>query len=180
MADNEQVFRIVVDYKTAYEELERVKEKLKAAQSETRNLTIKQQELNEQFKQGVISEQEYQSASEALRQKLIANRKEVTALTEERRKAMQIEKSMALAEMAEANSLIQLRETLKTLTKQFDALGEAKQKSAKGVQLQKEIDGLNKKILELEMSTGRFGRNVGNYASGFNPLNFHVQQLTRE
>jgi len=180
MADNEQVFRIVVDYKTAYEELERVKEKLKAAQSETRNLTIKQQELNEQFKQGVISEQEYQSASEALRQKLIANRKEVTALTEERRKAMQIEKSMALAEMAEANSLIQLRETLKTLTKQFDALGEAKQKSAKGVQLQKEIDGLNKKILELEMSTGRFGRNVGNYASGFNPLNFQVQQLTRE
>ena len=180
MADNEQVFRIVVDYKTAYEELERVKEKLKAAQSETRNLTIKQQELNEQSKQGVISEQEYQSASEALRQKLIANRKEVTALTEERRKAMQIEKSMALAEMAEANSLIQLRETLKTLTKQFDALGEAKQKSAKGVQLQKEIDGLNKKILELEMSTGRFGRNVGNYASGFNPLNFQVQQLTRE
>lgn len=180
MAENEQVFRIVVDYKTAYEELERVKEKLKAAQSETRNLTIKQQELNEQFKQGVISEQEYQSASEALRQKLIANRKEVTALTEERRKAMQIEKSMALAEMAEANSLIQLRETLKTLTKQFDALGEAKQKSAKGVQLQKEIDGLNKKILELEMSTGRFGRNVGNYASGFNPLNFQVQQLTRE
>lgn len=180
MADNEQVFRIVVDYKTAYEELERVKEKLKAAQSETRNLTIKQQELNEQFKQGVISEQEYQSASEALRQKLIANRKEVTALTEERRKAMQIEKSMALAEMAETNSLIQLRETLKTLTKQFDALGEAKQKSAKGVQLQKEIDGVNKKILELEMSTGRFGRNVGNYASGFNPLNFQVQQLTRE
>ena len=180
MAENEQVFRIVVDYKTAYEELERVKEKLKAAQSETRNLTIKQQELNEQSKQGVISEQEYQSASEALRQKLIANRKEVTALTEERRKAMQIEKSMALAEMAEANSLIQLRETLKTLTKQFDALGEAKQKSAKGVQLQKEIDGVNKKILELEMSTGRFGRNVGNYASGFNPLNFQVQQLTRE
>jgi len=180
MADNEQVFRIVVDYKTAYEELERVKEKLKAAQSETRNLTIKQQELNEQSKQGVISEQEYQSASEALRQKLIANRKEVTALTEERRKAMQIEKSMALAEMAEANSLIQLRETLKTLTKQFDALGEAKQKSAKGVQLQKEIDGLNKKILELEMSTGRFGRNVGNYASGFSPLNFQVQQLARE
>ena len=180
MADNEQVFRIVVDYKTAYEELERVKEKLKAAQSETRNLTVKQQELNEQFKQGVISEQEYQSASEALRQKLIANRKEVTALTEERRKAMQIEKSMALAEMSETNSLIQLRETLKTLTKQFDALGEAKQKSAKGVQLQKEIDGLNKKILELEMSTGRFGRNVGNYASGFNPLNFQVQQLTRE
>lgn len=180
MADNVEVFRIVLDYQTAYEELERVKEKLKAAQSETRNLTIKQQELNEQFKQGVISEQEYQSASEALRQKLIANRKEVTALTEERRKAMQIEKSMALAEMAEANSLIQLRETLKTLTKQFDALGEAKQKSAKGVQLQKEIDGLNKKILELEMSTGRFGRNVGNYASGFNPLNFQVQQLTRE
>ena len=180
MADNEQVFRIVVDYKTAYEELERVKEKLKAAQSETRNLTIKQQELNEQFKHGVISEQEYQSASEALRQKLISNRKEVTALTEERRKAMQIEKSMALAEMAEANSLIQLRETLKTLTRQFDALGEAKQKSAKGVQLQKEIDGVNKKILELEMSTGRFGRNVGNYASGFNPLNFQVQQLTRE
>jgi hypothetical protein len=180
MAENEQVFRIVVDYKTAYEELERVKEKLKAAQSETRNLTVKQQELNEQFKQGVISEQEYQSASEALRQKLIANRKEVTALTEERRKAMQIEKSMALAEMSETNSLIQLRETLKTLTKQFDALGEAKQKSAKGVQLQKEIDGLNKKILELEMSTGRFGRNVGNYASGFNPLNFQVQQLTRE
>lgn len=180
MAENEQFFRIVVDYKTAYEELERVKEKLKAAQSETRNLTVKQQELNEQFKQGVISEQEYQSASEALRQKLIANRKEVTALTEERRKAMQIEKSMALAEMSETNSLIQLRETLKTLTKQFDALGEAKQKSAKGVQLQKEIDGLNKKILELEMSTGRFGRNVGNYASGFNPLNFQVQQLTRE
>ena len=180
MADNVEVFRIVLDYQTAYEELERVKEKLKAAQSETRNLTIKQQELNEQFKQGVISEQEYQSASEALRQKLIANRSEVIALTEARKKAMQIEKSMALAEMAEANSLIQLRETLKSLTKQFDALGEAKQKSAKGVQLQKEIDGLNKKILELEMSTGRFGRNVGNYASGFSPLNFQVQQLTRE
>lgn len=180
MADNVEVFRIVLDYQTAYEELERVKEKLKAAQSETRNLTIKQQELNEQFKQGVISEQEYQSASEALRQKLIANRKEVTALTEERKKAMQIEKSMALAEMAEANSLIQLRETVKSLTKQFDALGDAKYTSIKGQKMQKHIDELNAKLRELEMSTGRFGRNVGNYASGFNPLNFQVQQLTRE
>ena len=180
MADNVEVFRIVLDYQTAYEELERVKEKLKAAQSETRNLTIKQQELNEQFKQGVISEQEYQSASEALRQKLIANRKEVIALTEERRKAMQIEKSMALAEMAEANSLNQLRETVKSLTKQWDALGEAKYTSIKGQKMQKHIDELNAKLRELEMSTGRFGRNVGNYASGFNPLNFQVQQLTRE
>ncbi len=180
MADNVEVFRIVLDYQTAYEELERVKEKLKAAQSETRNLTIKQQELNEQFKQGVISEQEYQSASEALRQKLIANRGEVIALTEARRKALRIEKQMALAEMAEAGSVDQLKNKVGALTTQWDALGDAKYTSIKGQKMQKHIDELNAKLRELEMSTGRFGRNVGNYASGFNPLNFQVQQLTRE
>lgn len=43
-----------------------------------------------------------------------------------------------------------------------------------------DINELNTKILTAEQSMGVFGRNVGNYASGFSPLNFQVQQLARE
>ena len=73
-----------------------------------------------------------------------------------------------------------MQANLLNLQRVYDNLTENVRNSPFGEALRKNIENLNKKVLELESTTGRFGRNVGNYASAFNPLSFQVQQVARE
>lgn len=81
---------------------------------------------------------------------------------------------------ATAGSTKQMQANLLNLQRVYDNLTENVRNSPFGEALRKNIETLNGKVLELESTTGRFGRNVGNYASAFNPLSFQVQQLARE
>lgn len=81
---------------------------------------------------------------------------------------------------ATAGSTKQMQANLLNLQRVYDNLTENVRNSPFGEALRKNIENLNSKVLELESSTGRFGRNVGNYASGFSPLAFQVQQIARE
>ena len=72
-------------------------------------------------------------------------------------------KNMVKAGEAERNSLNQQRATLAALTSQWDRLSEAERNSAQGQELFNKINNVKDSVSELEQSTGRFGRNVGNY-----------------
>lgn len=80
-------------------------------------------------------------------------------------------------EGAAANSLAALRLQLRQLLAAYD---NADLDSDFAKNLVKQIQELNTQISAAEQATGRFQRNVGNYASAWNGLGMSVQQVARE
>lgn len=83
-------------------------------------------------------------------------------------------------EGAAADSLIVLRRQLSLLNAEYDRLSATERKATVGANLQKQIQSLNTEISNAEQATGRYQRNVGNYASSWNGLGMSVQQVARE
>lgn len=83
-------------------------------------------------------------------------------------------------ERAAADSLVALRQQLRQLTAEYDRLSAADREADLGNNLVKQIQELNTQISAAEQATGRFQRNVGNYASAWNGLGMSVQQVARE
>lgn len=79
-----------------------------------------------------------------------------------------------------ADSLVSLRKQLSLLNAEYDRLSASDRKAAIGTDLQKQIQSLNTEISAAEQATGRYQRNVGNYASAWNGLEMSVQQVARE
>lgn len=79
-----------------------------------------------------------------------------------------------------ADSLVSLRKQLSLLNAEYDRLSASDRKAAIGTDLQKQIQSLNTEISAAEQATGRYQRNVGNYASAWNGLGMLVQQVARE
>lgn len=83
-------------------------------------------------------------------------------------------------EGAATDSLVALRKQLSLLNAEYDRLSASDRKAAIGTDLQKQIQLLNTEISAAEQATGRYQRNVGNYASAWNGLGMSVQQVARE
>ena len=66
------------------------------------------------------------------------------------------------------------------LNAEYDRLSATDRKATVGTNLQKQIQALNTEISSAEQATGRYQRNVGNYASSWNGLSVSVQQVARE
>lgn len=82
--------------------------------------------------------------------------------------------------VAGEGSLAQLRNQLLQMQRVWDGMVESVRNSPIGQEFAKSIDVLNKQVSELEQTMGRYQRNVGNYASGWNGLNMSIQQIGRE
>lgn len=134
-------------------------------------LKAEQKKLNQQLKDNTITEAEYASKMAQNREEIKSYNASIRALSKEYQSNIKIQK-------AEEGSLVALREQLNMLRKEYDRLGN--RESNRGQQLQKEIQDINKTLMEAEAATGRFQRNVGNYESGFKGLNMSVQQILRE
>lgn len=83
-------------------------------------------------------------------------------------------------ERAASDSLVALRKQLSLLNAEYDRLSATDRKATVGTNLQKQIQALNTEISSAEQATGRYQRNVGNYASSWNGLSVSVQQVARE
>ena len=83
-------------------------------------------------------------------------------------------------EGAASDSLVALRKQLSLLNAEYDRLSATDRKTTVGTNLQKQIQALNTEISSAEQATGRYQRNVGNYASSWNGLSVLVQQVARE
>lgn len=166
MADNVEVFRIVVDYQTAIDNLNKVETELQALKNEQKRLT-------EEVKKGTLSEAEYNA-------QLAAVKMQIRAKTEEVRQAAKEVKTITTLNKAEEGSLVALRAQYLLMAAAYDRMSKEERESAHGTLLLKHLKELSDEMVSAESATGRYSRNVGNYASGFSPLNFQVQQLARE
>lgn len=82
--------------------------------------------------------------------------------------------------MAGEGSLKQLQNQLLQLQRTWDNMTESTRNSPIGKDFAAALELANKQVSELEQTMGRYQRNVGNYASGFNSLGMSVQQIVRE
>ena len=83
-------------------------------------------------------------------------------------------------ELAGQGSIKALRNELLQMQRTYENMTESVRNSSFGREMAASIDLANKKVSELEQSMGRYNRNVGNYASGWNGLNMSIQQVGRE
>lgn len=153
MADKTtKILEVVVDNNaavTSIAELNRLIDEQKAHQ----------QDLSKQYKEGKISQADYYKAMAQSKEAVKTMSREVQELSKE------IQNNIKM-DTEQKGSLRALRAELSNLTKEYDSLSEAERNSAQGMELQNKIQSLMGEIKGSEEQTGRFFRNVGNYANG--------------
>lgn len=155
MADNTttKVLEVVVDNNkavTAISEYNRLIDEQKA----------KQTALAKAYQEGKISQSDYYKAMAQSKEITKTYSRQVQELSKE------IQNNIKM-DTEQKGSLRALRAELSNLTKQYDALSEAERQSAEGLELKNKIQAITGELKSSEQETGRFYRNVGNYANGF-------------
>lgn len=103
--------------------------------------------------------------------------KEIAGVTEYIRQRNAENRIFAKEMLAASNSIEDMRVKVSKLKMEWSRVDIG---SKRFKELEKEIGDLNGKLSEHEARIGVYGRNVGNYASAFNPLQFQIQQVARE
>ena len=96
------------------------------------------------------------------------------------RKTIKAQKDQIIQSNAEEGSITALRKQLILLIKDYDDLGRVRRGGVVGKALLAQISDVQKELNAAEQASGRFQRNVGNYASAWNGLGNSVQQVARE
>jgi hypothetical protein len=120
----------------------------------------KQAALAKAYNDGKISQGDYYKAMAQSKEVTKTYSRQVQELSKE------IQNNIKM-DTEQTGSLRALRAELSNLTKQYDSLSEADRMSEVGLKLKSQIETTTATIKNTEQSTGRFYRNVGNYANGF-------------
>ena len=96
------------------------------------------------------------------------------------RRTIKAQKDQIIQSRAEEGSITALRKQIILLTKDYDDLGRTRRNGDAGKALLAQIANVQKELSAAEQASGRFQRNVGNYASAWYGLGFSVQQVARE
>ena len=120
----------------------------------------KQAALAKAYKDGEISQSDYYKAMAQSKEVTKTYSRQVQELSKE------IQNNIKM-DTEQAGSLRALRAELSNLTKAYDSLSEADRMSEVGLKLKSQIEVTTATIKNTEEQTGRFYRNVGNYANGF-------------
>ena len=96
------------------------------------------------------------------------------------RRTIKAQKDQIIQSRAEEGSITALRKQIILLTKDYDDLGRTRRNGDAGKALLAQIANVQKELSAAEQASGRFQRNVGNYASAWNGLSISVQQVARE
>lgn len=120
----------------------------------------KQLQLKKAYDENKISQSDYYKA--------MAQSKEVTKTYS--RQVQELSKEVQnniKMDTEKARSLRALRAELSNVTKQYDELSEEERRATRGLELQAKIQDITTQLKNSEQETGRFYRNVGNYADSF-------------
>ena len=120
----------------------------------------KQLQLKKAYDEGKISQGDYYKAMAQSKEVTKTYSRQVQELSKE------IQNNIKM-DTEQTGSLRALRAELSNLTKQYDSLSEADRMSDVGLKLKSQIEATTSTIKNTEEQTGRFYRNVGNYANGF-------------
>lgn len=116
--------------------------------------------LTKMYKEKKISESDYYKAMAQSKEVTKTYSRQVQELSKEIQNNIKMDQE-------QVGSLRGLRAELSNVTKQYDALSAAERSSAKGQELKAKIQDITAQLKNSEEETGRFYRNVGNYANGF-------------
>ena len=119
-----------------------------------------QKDLADQYKKGEISQSDYYKAMAKSKEETKVYSRQVQELSKEVQNNIKMDTE-------KKGSLRALRAELSNVTKAYDAMSEEERKSAKGMELKSKIQDISTQLKNTEADTGRFYRNVGNYANGF-------------
>jgi len=134
----------------------------------------------------------YSQEIDALGKRLAASEQRLKDLTDERTKALiannleaqkqtTILKQQTVQNIALDGSYDKLNATLNETIGKYKALSQADRENvAIGGEMIKNIQAQDAQLKQLDATMGRNQRNVGNYKSGFNGLNFSIMQIGRE
>lgn len=184
-----QIQKLKHDIDSSNDEIKKVKEETSALQSTNKWIianTESVKEADRQIKQlkkdfSALSDEEKvgDTGTAKIRQiqQLAAQR-----LVEEEavRKTIKAQKDQIIQSNAEEGSITALRKQLILLIKDYDDLGRVRRGGDAGKALLTQISNVQKELNAAEQASGRFQRNVGNYASAWNGLGNSVQQVARE
>lgn len=120
----------------------------------------KQKDLTDLFKAGKISQADYYKAMGQSKEVTKAYSRQVQELSKEVQNNIKMDTE-------KRGSLRALRAELSNVTKQYDELSDEERKAAKGMELKAKIQDITTQLKNTEQETGRFYRNVGNYADSF-------------
>lgn len=149
MAENEKILDIKVRYEDAIRGITEYQKKVD-------ELTVAEMKLKAQYKNGQVSQQEYQKSMEASKAVMTQYKDNIRVLRKEMQNNLKQEQELD-------GSLKQLRAELSNATKAYDELSRAERNSAKGKELQAHIKEITAELKGAEEETDRFYRNVGNY-----------------
>lgn len=152
---------------TNYKDLIDAINKLKTAEKQATETSRKRMDIEAQKR----------SIQEKIAQSTSAEAKELAKLRVQLQQQNQLNKAAAKEALAHANSIEAMRLQLSKLKAEWAKLDV---NSDKYKQMTTEINKLNDEISKQEQSIGVWSRNVGNYASGFNMLQYNIQQVARE
>lgn len=141
-----------------------------------KNTTKATQALSEMEKmqRKIIDTQNKLNAAESLHGQILAE--ERVKLLE----ANQANKDFVKSKQVQAGSIEELRLKLKAAQQEYDRMAASERNAARGTEILTHIKKVDTELKALEFSSGRFQRNVGNYASGFSAIGNSISQLTRE
>lgn len=152
--EEQKILDIKVKYEDAIYGVIRYKEKID-------ELNQAQEELNQAYKDGKITQNEYKVQSTATAAVITQYKDNVRVLRKELQNNVRVEQE-------QEGSLKQLRAELSNVTKAYDELSREEREGAKGKELQQHINNITSELKEAEQATQRFYRNVGNYEGAIN------------
>lgn len=138
------------------------------------NSTTKALTELEKIERQIITTQSKLNASQSLQAQILA---------EEKMKLQELNKEtkdFIKSKQVQAGSIEELRMKLGAAQQEYDAMAASERNAGRGTDLINHIQKVDKELKQLEFNSGRFQRNVGNYASGFSAINNSVSQLARE
>jgi hypothetical protein len=121
-----------------------------------KRLAASKKEVEKAFKDGKISEEQYLLS-------LAKIKEQQTAFSVSQQQVNLSLKNLEKEAQAAEGSLNEMRAQLSLAQMAWDKLSETDRQSEIGAQLLNNVNTLNKAVSELEQSSGRFQRNVGNY-----------------
>jgi hypothetical protein len=137
---------------------------IKDARDQNKKYKKEQQDLNEQYRQGKITAEQYEKGVDTINKKIKDNNKRIAENSIELQKQKRERNANIKLINSESNSRDQLRQKVAILTKEYNELNtETKEGRDRSDALQKELKQLNKELNEGSKASGNFKDNIGNY-----------------
>lgn len=144
--------------------------KLKAKLDEVRSAMSS---LKKEYTSGGITIDQYNSSMAELQRKELELRASI-------KQEVSLLRNHASIVVSASGSYYEMNAAVSELEKRFKSLDASQRKGAIGQQTLASIQKLKDELKSIDAQMGNYQRNVGNYASGWNGLQFATQQIARE